>query len=152
MASVGLQAAPFSMNHPAAREQNGHWGFPATLPDSNWNYLEAQKQFDRHMLSQYAPANVFINEDLEIIHTRGGVNRYLKLAPGRASLSIMKMAREGLLSDLRNAIAKARKDNVTVRKHRIQIKDGNGNGASRSDSTRFVNFEAVPVNLGNLNE
>ena len=89
---------------------------------------------------------------MEIIHTRGSVNRYLKLAPGRASLSIMKMAREGLLPDLRNAIAKAKKENVTVRKHNIQIKNGNGNGASRPDSTRFVNFEVVPVNLGNLKE
>ena len=76
----------------------------------------------------------------------------VKLAPGRPSLSIMKMAREGLLPDLRSAIAKARKENVTVRKHNIQIKNGNGNGAPRSDSERLVNFEVVPVNLGSLKE
>lgn len=146
------QAVTFSMNHPAEREQHGALRVPAKLPDSSWNYLEAQKEFDRRLLSQYAPATVFINEDMEIIHTRGGVNRYLKLAPGRASLSIMKMAREGLLPDLRNAIAKAKKENVTVRKHNIQIKNGNGNGAPRSDSERFVNFEVVPVSLGNLKE
>jgi two-component system CheB/CheR fusion protein len=151
-ATAVRQAVTFSMHHPAEREEYGGLRVPAKLPDSSWNYLEAQKEFDRRLLSQYAPATVFINEDMEIIHTRGSVNRYLKLAPGRASLSIMKMAREGLLPDLRNAIAKAKKENVTVRKHNIQIKNGNGNGASRSDSTRFVNFEVVPVNLGNLKE
>ena len=151
-ATAVRQAVTFSMHQPAEREEYRGLRVPASLPDSSWNYLEAQKEFDRRLLSQYAPATVFINEDMEIIHTRGSVNRYLKLAPGRASLSIMKMAREGLLPDLRNAIAKAKKENVTVRKHNIQIKNGNGNGASRPDSTRFVNFEVVPVNLGNLKE
>src|SRR6266540_5150945 len=33
---------------------------------------------------------------MEIIHTRGNVNRYLKLAPGLPSLLLLKMAREGL--------------------------------------------------------
>ena len=146
------QAVTFSMHHPAEREEYRGLRVPARLPDTSWDYLEAQKEFDRRLLSQYAPATVFINEDMEIIHTRGSVNRYLKLAPGRASLSIMKMAREGLLPDLRNAIAKAKKENVTVRKHNIQIKNGSGNGASRPDSTRFVKFEVVPVNMGNLKE
>src|SRR5438067_1775967 len=145
------QPVTFSMHHHAERVQDEPLRVPAKL-DSSWNYLEAQKEFDRRLLSQYSPATVFINEDMEIIHTRGGVNRFLKLAPGRPSLSIMKMAREGLLPDLRSAIAKARKENVTVRKHNIQIKDGNGNGAPRSDSERLVNFEVVPVNLGSLKE
>ena len=151
-ATAVRQAVTFSMHQPAEREEYRGLRVPARLPDTSWDYLEAQKEFDRRLLSQYAPATVFINEDMEIIHTRGSVNRYLKLAPGRASLSIMKMAREGLLPDLRNAIAKAKKENVTVRKHNIQIKNGSGNGASRPDSTRFVNFEVVPVNLGNLKE
>ena len=145
------QPVTFSMHHHAERALDEPLRVPAKL-DSSWNYLEAQKEFDRRLLSQYSPATVFINEDMEIIHTRGGVNRFLKLAPGRPSLSIMKMAREGLLPDLRSAIAKARKENVTVRKHNIQIKDGNGNGAPRSDSERLVNFEVVPVNLGSLKE
>jgi two-component system, chemotaxis family, CheB/CheR fusion protein len=151
-ATAVRETVTFTLNHPAEREEYGALRVPAKLPDSSWNYLEAQKEFDRRLLSQYAPATVFINEDMEIIHTRGSVNRYLKLAPGRASLSIMKMAREGLLPDLRNAIAKAKKENASVRKHNIQIKDGNGNGATGSDSTQFVNFEVVPVNLGNLKE
>jgi two-component system CheB/CheR fusion protein len=146
------QTVTFSLNHPAERHEYGAVRVPAKQPDSSWNYLEAQKEFDRRLLSQYSPATVFVNEDMEIIHTRGGVNRYLKLAPGRASLSILKMAREGLLLDLRNAISKARKENVSVRKQNIQIKNGNGNGGTHADSTRTVNFDVVPVNMGNLKE
>jgi two-component system CheB/CheR fusion protein len=155
-ATAARQAVTFAMHHPGQSHQDNASRPLAKLPESGWNYLEAQREFDRRLLSQYAPATVFINEDLEIIHSRGSVNRYLKLAPGRASLSIMKMAREGLLPDLRNAIAKAQKENVTVRKHNIQIKNGNdngnGNGAANFDSERFVNIEVAPISLGNLKD
>src|SRR5215470_6808535 len=100
-ASTGRQLVTFSLNPHQDRGEYGSVHVPSKQPDTTWNYLEAQKEFDRRLLSQYAPATVFINEDLEIIHTRGQVNRYLKLAPGRASLNILKMAREGLLLDLR---------------------------------------------------
>ena len=144
------QPVTFSLNAPAERHELGTFRVPSKPPDTSWNYLEAQKEFDRRLLSQYSPATVFINDDMEIIHTRGSVNRYLKLSPGRASLSILKMAREGLLLDLRNALTKAKKDNVTVRKQNIQIKNGDGNGAA--DSIRVVSFEVAPIQMGNFKE
>jgi two-component system, chemotaxis family, CheB/CheR fusion protein len=146
----------FSLNHPGERTEYGSVRAPAKQPDSAWNYVEAQKEFDRRLLSQYSPATVFINEDLEIIHTRGNVNRYLKLSPGRASLSILKMAREGLLMDLRNAIGRARKENVPVRKQNVQVKSGNGDGSGESSASvhhiRHVRFEVTPISVGNVSE
>ncbi len=93
-----------SLDAQAERKEYGPIRIAVKQPDSIWNYAEAQKEFDRRLLTQYAPATVFVNEEMEILHTRGNVNLYLKLAPGRASLSLMKMAREGLLVELRNAI------------------------------------------------
>jgi two-component system, chemotaxis family, CheB/CheR fusion protein len=148
------QPVSFSLNHPGERAEYGSVRIPIKQPDSTWNYLEAQKEFDRRLLSQFAPATVFINEDLEIIHTRGNVNRYLKLSPGRASLSILKMAKEGLLMDLRNAISRAKKENLPVRKQNVQIKNGNGNGDSAPGvhHIRHVRFEVLPINVGNVKE
>ncbi len=152
--TLAHQPVSFSLNQSAERDVHAPVGVPARSPDSTWNYVEAQKEFDRRLLSQFAPATVFVNEDLEIIHTRGNVNRYLKLAPGRASLSILKMVREGLLLDLRNAIGRARKENTAVRKQNVRIKNGNGDsgGSQSSDSTLVVNFEVIPVSLENLTE
>jgi len=151
--STGVrQPVTFSLATPGERHEYGAFRVPSKQPDTSWNYFEAQKEFDRRLLSQYSPATVFINEDLEIIHTRGAVNRYLKLAPGRASLSILKMAREGLLLDLRNALTKAKKDNVTVRKQNIQIRNANGNGNGAPDAIRVINFEVAPIHMGNLKE
>jgi two-component system, chemotaxis family, CheB/CheR fusion protein len=117
--------------------------------DPNWNYVEAQKEFDRRLLSQYAPAAVFVNADLEIIHSRGNVDRYLKLPPGRASLSILKMAREGLLFELRNALNRAKKEGVIVRKRGLQIKKGNG---KTGETLGEINLEVAPIKVGNLKD
>ncbi|MHB8500278.1 MAG: chemotaxis protein CheB [Candidatus Acidiferrales bacterium] len=124
---------------------------PAKLEDSGGNYLEVQKEFDRRLLTQYVPPTVFVNEDLEIIHTRGNVNRYIKLASGRPSLSPLKIAREGLVLELRNAISRAKKENATVGKRNLQIRNGKDNGgeASPDQPTREVGFEVLPVTIGN---
>ncbi|MGA9882550.1 MAG: chemotaxis protein CheB [Candidatus Acidiferrales bacterium] len=131
----------------------------AKVPDPSWNYLEAQKDFDRRLLTQFSPAAVFVNDDMDIIHTRGNVGRYLKLAPGRASLNILKMAREGLVIELRNALARAKKDHRSLRKYSVEVKVGNGNGSDnggRGSATKesivSVNFEVVPINVGGLRE
>ncbi len=158
--AAARQVVTFLLNPHSDRAEYGAMRLPPKQADSAWSYLEAQKEFDRRLLAQYVPAAVFINDDMEIIHTRGNVSRYLKLAPGRASLNIVKMAREGLLHDLRNAILRAKKENKPIHKQNVQIKDGNGNGnggvegaqESAKHHTRLVNLDVLPVRIGNLNE
>jgi two-component system CheB/CheR fusion protein len=64
------------------------------------------------------------------------------------------MAREGLLVELRNAINRAKRENVVVEKRNLRIKSGNGNGEKpeAADATRLVNFDVIPVSLGNIKE
>ena len=154
--TAARQPVTFSMGRQMERAE---FGIPQPGPkvaDTNWNYLEAQKEFDRRLLSQYCPAAVFVNEDMDIIHTRGNVGRYLKLAPGRASLNILKMAREGLLLELRNAIGRAKKDRTVVRRQAIELKSGNGNGQSpagkEKDALTLVNLEVAPITMGSVEE
>lgn len=149
-ATAARQVVTFSLNRQSERGDLGGLRMPVRQIDPNWNHLEAQKEFDRRLLTQFAPATAFINEDFEIIHTRGNVSRYLKLATGRASLNILKMAREGILLDLRNALGKAKKDNTPVHKQRIQFKGENGE--SSNGEMRLVDIEVVPINIGNLKE
>src|ERR1700690_436773 len=95
---------------------------PAKQAEALSNFAEMQREFDRRLLTQYAPATVFINEDLEILHTRGNVNRYLKLASGRASLNLLKMALDGLQFDLRSAITLSKKESRAVKKQNVIVK------------------------------
>ena len=153
--TVARQVVTFSLKR--RREQHKQGVLQENFshqPEPNWNYLEAQKEFDRRLLMQYAPAAVFVSEDMEIIHTRGNVNPYLKLAPGRASLNVLKMAREGLQFELRNAITRAKRENAVVRKQNISVKKGNGKrgGAAGAEPAHVLNFEVLPVRIGNLQE
>jgi two-component system CheB/CheR fusion protein len=142
------------------RSEYGTVATPLRPPDSSSNYLEAQKEFDRRLVTQFAPATVFVNDELEIVHTRGNVSRYLKLAPGRASLNILKMAREALLIELRNALGRAKKEGATIHKQGIVLKNGNGDGSGDgsgsedkgSPKTRLVGFDVVPLHLGQVKE
>jgi len=154
-ASSTRQVVAFSLNRQTDVSDPAPPSIPLKSPTSHWNHIETQKEFDRRLLSQFSPAAVFVNEDLEVIHTRGNVNRYLKLASGRASLSIIKMAREGLLFDLQSSIALAKREDIAVGKKNIQVKIGNGeNGGSAGSSgtTRSVSFEVVPMYIGKPKE
>jgi two-component system, chemotaxis family, CheB/CheR fusion protein len=148
--TAARQVVSFSLNRHSERTEQGLPRRPITQGDANWSYLEAQKEFDRRLLTQFSPATTFVNEDLEVVHTRGNVSRYLKLASGRASLNILKMAREGLLLDLRNALAKAKKENAKVQKTNVQLK--NGNGDSHGSDVRSIDFDVLPVTIGNFKE
>jgi two-component system CheB/CheR fusion protein len=148
----GRAAVTFSLPLPQRHVDRDADADRARLPESNLNFVEAQKEFDRRLLSQYTPAAVLINEDMEIVLARGNVSRYLKLAPGRASLNILKMAREGLMFDLRNAVARAQKEHATIRRQKVQIKNGNARGSDNGHPVQLVNFEVIPFRLTHQKE
>jgi two-component system CheB/CheR fusion protein len=147
------QVVNFSLD-PQPRADFGSARLTTRQLDTSWNYTEAQKEFDRRLINQFSPATAFTNEDFEIVHTRGNVSRYLKLTPGRASLNILRMVREGLLLDLRNALGRAKKENATVRQQNVTIKNGDNGGPSSTHSpkNRLVDFEVVPIVLGSVKE
>jgi two-component system, chemotaxis family, CheB/CheR fusion protein len=149
-ATAARQVVSFALNREADRDERGAVPAQNHLLDIGANYAEAQKEFDRRLLTQFVPATVFINEDLEIVHSRGNVSRYLKLAPGRPSLSILKMAREGLLLDLRTAIGRSKKENAPVSKKGVRIK--NGNGEEHGGPALLANLEVIPFSIGKLQE
>jgi len=82
----------------------------------------------------------------------------LHLSPRQESgvmhMSLLKMAREGLLVEMRKALTRAKKDNAIVKKRNRRIKNGNANSAKleTTESTRLVNFHVVPITLGNMKE
>ena len=146
----GRRVVTFSLHGDAGRNYYNPSRMPTKQPEPLSSFAEIQKEFDRRLLTQFAPATVFINEDAEILHSRGSVNRYVKLPPGRASLNLLKMALDGLQFDLRSAISRARKENHPVQKKSVSLKKSGGNGGT--DTTRFVNFEVIPLAGGNLKE
>jgi two-component system CheB/CheR fusion protein len=99
-----------------------------------------QREAERILLAKYAPPSVVIDADLEIRQFRGDTGPYLAPAPGKASLNLLKMAREGLAVALRTAISKARKEEGPVRKTGLRVKSETG--------FREVHVEVIPLREG----
>jgi two-component system CheB/CheR fusion protein len=92
------------------------------MNDENLTPSGVFREADRVMLARLAPPGVLINEAMEILQFRGRTSAYLEPPAGAASFNILKMAREGLLADLRAAIHAARKSEDPVRREGIRVK------------------------------
>jgi two-component system CheB/CheR fusion protein len=97
---------------------------------------DVQREADRLLLTKYVPSAVVVNDDLEILQSRGRTSQYLELPTGRASLNVLKMARSGLIAELRSLIEKARKNALPVSKEAVVIEHGK--------ETEIVRLEVIP--------
>ena len=66
------------------------------------------------LLQSYAPPSVITDEEGNTLYVHGDTGKYLRPAPGQASLNIIEMAREGLQLELRKAIHSAVKQKTHV--------------------------------------
>ncbi|HEX7458283.1 MAG TPA: CheR family methyltransferase, partial [Ginsengibacter sp.] len=94
-----------------------------------------QKDADDILLSKYTPVGVIVNDQLDIVQFRGSTGNFLEPSPGKASLNVLKMAREGLSFELRNALQKSKSTKSSFIKQGIPISNG----------TRLVSIEVVPL-------
>ena len=90
------------------------------------------------LLARYAPPSVVVNDQLEIVQTRGHTGPYLELPAGKASLNLLKMARPGLLFELQNAIEEARKSGVDAVRHDVIV---GGNGSTKHHHSACFPFK-----------
>ncbi len=110
---------------------------PSKEEDHPKTPVDVQREADRLLLTRYVPSAVVVNEELEIVQSRGRTSRYLELPTGRASLNLLKMARSGLVYELRDLIDRARKQGAAVSKDRIVMDDGRNQVAVKVEVVPF---------------
>ncbi|MEG4407554.1 chemotaxis protein CheB [Microcoleus sp. MON2_D5] len=109
--------------------------FPPQQAES-LNEMEIEKQADRIVLNHYAPVGVVINTAREILQFRGQTNPYLEPSPGRASLNLLRMAKEGLRVELRTAIEQASQQQLPIERTGLKIRE--------SEIVRLVKINVIP--------
>ena len=96
-----------------------------------------ERQADRLLMTKYAPPGVVIDEHMNILHFRGRTGDYLEPAPGEASFKLMRMARDGLASELNAAVREALRTRTSVRRFGSRLRqDGRNVG---------VDIEVSPI-------
>lgn len=113
------------------------------------------------ILDRYAPPAVVVDSSFQIVQSRGRTSPFLRLAPGGASLGLLKMAREGLVYGLRSVLGQAKSTGKTSRREGLRIESdgesldvsidvtplntGHGDGASPGDRHYLVVFRGTPL-------
>ncbi len=86
-----------------------------------WAESDVQKAADRLLLSRFAPAGVVIDSELNILQFRGEISRFLKPAPGKASLSLLRMLPDEAHATLHAMIIRAKKSDAAVREDDVAL-------------------------------
>jgi two-component system, chemotaxis family, CheB/CheR fusion protein len=86
------------------------------MPEETRKEFDLQQEADHVLLTNYAPASVVIDRDMEILYVRGHTSPYLEIASGRASFNLLKMVRDDLALGLRSVIHTASKQHHPVTK------------------------------------
>jgi two-component system CheB/CheR fusion protein len=100
---------------------------------------DVRREADRVAIQEYAPPGVVINDAFEILQIRGRLAPYLELTPGRASLSLFKLARSEIVADLRYLISLSQRQNRPVKKDGLVLR-------TNGRETKFgINVVPLPV-------
>jgi two-component system, chemotaxis family, CheB/CheR fusion protein len=94
-----------------------------------------QKNVDDIIISKYSAVGVIVNDQLDIVQFRGSTGAYLEAPHGKATLNVVKMARESLAYELRAGLHKAKMSGQPYIK----------NGISFNHGRELISLEVIPL-------
>ncbi|MDP1841967.1 MAG: CheR family methyltransferase, partial [Sediminibacterium sp.] len=102
-------------------------------------YNGLDNAIDAVLVSEFMPASVVINHQLEILQFRGDTDIFLTHPKGRATFNILKIARPEIAFELRNTITNVIKSNRRIRKTGIELKI--------NAVQKIISLEIVPLQI-----
>ncbi len=76
--------------------------------------VDLQRATDRVIVARYGPPGVVVDDQMEVIQTRGDTSPFLMLPSGTISLNLLRMAKEGLGASLREALERSMSQEIPV--------------------------------------
>ena len=135
----GSNKARFEMNYRIPESERKDASLGLALQNKNQvREINFEKTIEEILLAKYVPASIVVNKYLDILQLHGQVSFFLELLAGKASLNLLKVARPGLVFELKSTTHKSIKSGKPEKKTGIEIKN-NGN-------TFSVSIEVVPLN------
>ena len=122
-ASIASTRLGMAGGHAWAGDQTGRGLDEAVKKAKETDFAELTK---RMLLQSYAPPSVVTDEKGNILYVHGDTGKYLRPAPGQASLNVIEMAREGLQLELRTTIHNAATQKKQVVCNNLSVKTNRG--------------------------
>ncbi len=107
---------------------------------SNYNLSNKEKNiFDikEKVIENCLPDTAIINQDNELVHVIGNLNKYLQLPINRLSLNILEMGQQDLSLVLGIAINKAKRNNEKIIYNNVELKE--------NDNLNHIKLTVVPL-------
>jgi two-component system CheB/CheR fusion protein len=111
---------PMGFPTPPSIEEAAAMGVPEAV--KRGKSISAREVAERSLLQYYAPACAIVNEKGEVLYFHGRTGKYLEPAAGKATLNILRMARQGLRLELTTALRKVRAQKNPVRYQGLEVK------------------------------
>lgn len=121
---LGVFAGPF-------RTDDGHSHDPATRG------LNLRHTVEQHVLEQFAPPHVVVNQEGNIIYYSARTGKYLEPAAGTPNHQLVASARKGLRLELRGALQEAMEHRHRVERPRVAVEI--------DDRVQYVNLTIEPT-------
>ncbi len=137
--AVPTPTMPFKQAVPSPSSGSPPLPSSESLPTSMPLILRLQREADRVALLRYAPPGVLVDEQLQILQFRGDTSAVLRPPIGTATMDLMKMARPGLMSPLKTALAEARETRHAARVENVALQGGADSGGAT------LNLEVMPL-------
>jgi signal transduction histidine kinase/CheY-like chemotaxis protein len=83
--------------------------------------FDAARHFDRLLVSRYCPAAALVDDQLEVLLTRGQFTDYVQLAPGVPRSNLSRMTSGRMLAELKTAIARSKVEQSPVRIDAVEV-------------------------------
>ena len=113
-----------------------------TKHNISFNQSGLDNAIDAVLVSEFMPASVVINHQMEIVQFRGTTDLFLMHPKGKATFNILKMARPEIAFELRNAISKVIKTKHRFRKSGIEM-----NPTKSETAVKIISLEIVPLEI-----
>ena len=97
------------------------------------------EEVDKLLLTDYVPASLLVNSNLDTIVIRGNLAPYMKLESGLASLNLAKVLRKEVRADVQNLVYRAKKEDKIIREDAIRFE--------HQGHPLTVNIQVIPVKL-----
>ncbi|MBK8816618.1 MAG: PAS domain-containing protein [Methylococcaceae bacterium] len=150
--SLAATRAMMNQGFSWSSESEGKMLESAAIKPKETNLAELTR---RVLVQFFAPVSVVIDTKGTILYIHGETGKYLRPAPGHASLNILEMAREGLELELRAAIHTAANESIPTLNRPLQVKSNGGftavnlsvrvlPGLNDGQSLLLVSFQETP--------
>ncbi len=102
-----------------------------------WPELELQRAADRIVLARFGPPGLIVDDHLNVLQARGQTSPYVELTPGAVSWHLLRVLRENIAVDVREAVEQAIRDNVPVSRSVVFV--------TGDDGERHVQIDVLPI-------